>query len=257
VPWAKFDDRFPSNRKVRLLSDGAFRLYVSAICWSAENLTDGVIKAEELRLVADVRAARTRAKELVSHGLWEEISNVGWCIHDYHEYQPTADQARQAKKAKAARQKRWRDGIRGDDDDSEGAHVDASRDALRDASGDGGGDAAPTRPDPYPSFVGTGGRSSNPQRKTAAHPSLRSGRLPSEPQADRHRPEDPLPVVRTATIPGGERDHVRREKSADELRREREIHNQGCAYCQRGPRVCDTAADLVRLWMRALNREAS
>src|SRR4051812_36732111 len=77
MPWARFDDRFPSNRKVRLLSDGAFRLYVSAICWSAENLTDGVIKTAELRLVADVRATRTRAKELVEAGLLEELNGVG------------------------------------------------------------------------------------------------------------------------------------------------------------------------------------
>ena len=40
MPWAKFDDRYPWHRKVRGLSDAAFRMDVSAVCWCAENLTD-------------------------------------------------------------------------------------------------------------------------------------------------------------------------------------------------------------------------
>jgi hypothetical protein len=80
MPWVRLDDRFPSHRKVRLLSDSAFRLYVSAICWSAENLTDGVIKTAELRLVADVRAARKRTEELVNCGLWQPIDGTGYRI---------------------------------------------------------------------------------------------------------------------------------------------------------------------------------
>lgn len=152
MPWARFDDRFPSNRKVRLLSDGAFRLYVSSICWSAENLTDGVIKTAELRLVADVRAARARAKELVEFGLWEELPRKGWLIHDYHEYNPTAEQVRADRAAKTARQQRWREKNKKDHTNPEppddGADVDASTDASRDASRDGSGDAAPSRPAP-------------------------------------------------------------------------------------------------------------
>ncbi|MFE7954421.1 hypothetical protein [Streptomyces sp. NPDC057413] len=154
MPWARFDDRFPSNRKVRLLSDGAFRLYVSAICWSAENLTDGVIKTAELRLVADVRASRTRAKELVEAGLFEVVEGVGWKIHDYHEYNPTAEQVRADRAAKAARQQRWRDRKRGSAPNPEPPgnrpDVDASTDTSQDASRDGAGDAAPRAriPDP-------------------------------------------------------------------------------------------------------------
>lgn len=158
MPWARFDDRFPSNRKIRLLSDGAFRLYVSAICWSAENLTDGVITKAELRLVADVKSPRTRAQELVEAGLWEELPGVGWRIHDYHDYNPTAEQVRADRKAKSARQQRWRARKSGEnptpDPPGGKANVDASTDASVDASRDASGDAAPrarvpdpTRPD--------------------------------------------------------------------------------------------------------------
>lgn len=135
MPWARFDDRFPSNRKVRLLSDGAFRLYVSAICWSAENLTDGVIKTAELRLVADVRATRARAKELVEAGLFDVVDGVGWKIHDYHEYNPTAEQVRADRAQRTARQQRWRQKKQGatPDPDPPGStpDVDASTNASR------------------------------------------------------------------------------------------------------------------------------
>src|SRR5882757_2282977 len=141
MPWARFDDRFPSNRKVRLLSDAAFRLYVSSICWSAENLTDGVIKKTELRLVADVKSARTRAQQLVEHGLWEDLPEGGWRIHDYHEYNPTAEQVRADRAAKTARQQRWRERHKGDSPQPEPpgnqSDVDASTDTSRNASRDG------------------------------------------------------------------------------------------------------------------------
>ncbi|MGY0023716.1 hypothetical protein ACVHNB_32700 [Streptomyces sp. YJ-C3] len=158
MPWARFDDRFPSNRKVRLLTDGAFRLYVSAICWSAENLTDGVVKTHELRLVSDVKSSRTRAKQLVEAGLFEVIEGVGWKIHDYHEYNPTAEQAKADRAAKTARQKRWREKRNQQQPDptppDNGSDVDASTDASQDASRDGTRDAAPTRPDPTRPYNG-------------------------------------------------------------------------------------------------------
>jgi hypothetical protein len=163
MPWARFDDRFPSNRKVRLLSDGAFRLYVSAICWSAENLTDGVIKTAELRLVADVRATRTRAKELVEAGLFEDLNGAGWKIHDYHEYNPTAEQVRADRAQRTARQQRWRAKKQGDGPDpgppDNKTDVDASTDASRNTSRNGVRDAAPSRPVPTrtPSMADAGG----------------------------------------------------------------------------------------------------
>jgi hypothetical protein len=150
MPWARFDDRFPSNRKVRLLSDAAFRLYVSAICWSAENLTDGVVKKTELRLVSDVKAASRRAQELVEAGLFEALEGGGWKVHDYHEYNPTAEQVKADRAAKTARQQRWRQKQQGDTPDPQPPGNRPDVDASTDASRDGAGDAAPRArvPDP-------------------------------------------------------------------------------------------------------------
>ena len=190
MPWARLDDRFPSNRKIRLISDRAFRLYVSAICWSSENLTDGFVGETELRLVADIRGAKAAAEELVEAGLWVPSTRVraavvsssrrgraanasssrrgrvevgdtpddtkvaGWEIHDYHEYNPTAEQVKAERAAKSARQQRWREKKKGGAPDPQPPNntrvVDASVDASQDASRDGTGDAAPRARIPDP-----------------------------------------------------------------------------------------------------------
>lgn len=150
MPWVRLDDRFPSHRKIRLLSDRAFRLYVSALCWSSENLTDGVIPAQELRIVADIRSCKAAAKELVERGLWENTDNGDFLIHDYLDFNPSAEQVRAEREAKTARQARWRANKKGTKKapatPSQSADVDASTAPSTDASHD-----APVAPAPYPS----------------------------------------------------------------------------------------------------------
>lgn len=108
MPWVRLDDRFPSHRKVALLSDRAFRLYVSALCWSSENLTEGRILEKELPLVARVRGPKTAVAELEAAGLWDR-ADVGWVIHDYLEYNPDRARVQSERAAGAARQKAFRE----------------------------------------------------------------------------------------------------------------------------------------------------
>lgn len=101
MPWAKFDDRYPWHRKIRGLSDAAFRMDVSAVCWCAENLTDGVIEPAFLSLVSDVRNPRKAAAELVKAGRWHgddhecevcpPVEAGAHVIHDYLVYNPTRE----------------------------------------------------------------------------------------------------------------------------------------------------------------------
>ena len=117
MPWAKFDDRYPWHRKVRGLSDAAFRMDVSAVCWCSENLTDGVIEAEFLTLVSDVRNPRKVAAELVRSGRWhDDDHDCGACpalptgahiVHDYLDYNPTRE------KVEKDREQRRKAGERG------------------------------------------------------------------------------------------------------------------------------------------------
>lgn len=107
MPWVKLDDRFPSHRKVALLSDRAFRLHVSAICWCSENLTDGRITDRELPLVAKVRGVKATAQQLADAGLWDRTDD-GWMIHDYLDFNPSREQVLAERKKNAERQERFR-----------------------------------------------------------------------------------------------------------------------------------------------------
>jgi hypothetical protein len=132
MPWVKLDDRFPSHRKVALLSDRAFRLYVSALCWSSENLTEGRITQRELPLVAArLRGAKTAAGELEAAQLWDRADD-GWVIHDFLEYNPDRARVQSEREANAARQQAWRDRKRAEREAKKAAE-EAARNAPRNA----------------------------------------------------------------------------------------------------------------------------
>jgi hypothetical protein len=109
MPFGLFEGRYPVNRKIRPLSDAAFRLDVSGVCWSADNLTDGHIPEADLRAVSDVRQPTKAVRELVARGRWHEPGHEcvrcppiadGWVIHDYHDFNPRGGEIKAAQEAK-------------------------------------------------------------------------------------------------------------------------------------------------------------
>lgn len=50
--WLKTDDRFPEHRKIRRLSDGAYRLHHTAMCACAKDETDDMFARAAARLGA-------------------------------------------------------------------------------------------------------------------------------------------------------------------------------------------------------------
>ena len=119
MPWVRFDDQFPYHRKVARLSDPAFRLHVSAIFWSALNLTDGWVPAESIPDIAPgLRRLEGLAAELVGRGLWHESNHGckdcvlppdGWMVHHYLTYQPSKAQVEKERADARERQRRWRE----------------------------------------------------------------------------------------------------------------------------------------------------
>lgn len=109
MTWVRFEDRFPWHRKVRGLSDAAFRLHVSAVCWSVEHLTDGQIEDAELALVSDVRKPTQAAAELEQKGLWD-VQPGGWEIHDFLTYNESRAVVTARREADADRKRRGREG---------------------------------------------------------------------------------------------------------------------------------------------------
>ena len=97
VSWTKLDDQFFTHPKVIDLPKDAKLLYLSALTYCAGQLTDGIVTAGALRVIAaTVDVSRDDAATLVDAGLWEICEN-GWQVHDYHEYNPAATKVKEHK----------------------------------------------------------------------------------------------------------------------------------------------------------------
>lgn len=103
--WAKLDDAFPDHPKVLELSDRAFRVIVTAWCYSARHLTDGRVPASSLTNAA----SRKAALELERAGLWVRVEDA-YVIHDWDDWNPTAEDVQRRRKANRERQQRRRRG---------------------------------------------------------------------------------------------------------------------------------------------------
>lgn len=99
--WFKVDDSFWSHPKVLPLSGDALALWVRAGAYCAQQLTDGVVSLQALRMLAD----RDAAVELANAGLWEVDPKGGFRFHDWAEYQPTREHVME-ERAKATERKR-------------------------------------------------------------------------------------------------------------------------------------------------------
>jgi hypothetical protein len=84
VTWANFDDQFPSHPKVIGLSDAAFRLHTSGICYCAQFRTDGIIPAATVPTLVP-RYRKRSLDELLDRAIW--VPRAGdYEIHDYLEW---------------------------------------------------------------------------------------------------------------------------------------------------------------------------
>lgn len=97
---------FSRHRKIRSLSDAAFRLWVSSMDLAREQNEDGALEPGDLDLVPRCppkgRKRNELVQELVSNGLWD-IAESGWQIHDFLDWQDSAEVVK--KKLTAARER--------------------------------------------------------------------------------------------------------------------------------------------------------
>lgn len=100
MTWLKKDDGFPRHRKIRRLSDGAYRLHDTALCYAAHDESDGLIRADDIDEMEHGKRLRRHIPDLVAAGLWDEIDG-GWLLHDFLDYNPS--HAKQEAERKAAR----------------------------------------------------------------------------------------------------------------------------------------------------------
>jgi hypothetical protein len=90
MPWSKVDDRFYDHPKTVAVGTMGAGLFVLALSYTANKLTDGFIPTAMIRrLVADVDDPVALADSLVEAGLFERVDG-GYLIHDYLDYNPPA-----------------------------------------------------------------------------------------------------------------------------------------------------------------------
>lgn len=82
MTWIKLDVNFLRNPKIIRLSDDAKLLYVAALCYSADHLTDGFIVNEAMHSLGKSE----NIDELIEKGLLY-FTIDGYQIHDYLEHQ--------------------------------------------------------------------------------------------------------------------------------------------------------------------------
>lgn len=87
MTWTKLDDGFWRDPKMADLSVHARMLYVSALNWSCDQLTDGFVSRRDSRRIM-VEAKPRHIAELVASGLWFETES-GFNIANFLDYQPS------------------------------------------------------------------------------------------------------------------------------------------------------------------------
>ncbi len=89
----RFKLGFVRHKKVRDLSDAAFRLWISAIDHARTELTDGALTESDLDVIARCPPRGPKRKkltdELVAMGLWERVGDH-WQAHDFLDWQDSA-----------------------------------------------------------------------------------------------------------------------------------------------------------------------
>jgi hypothetical protein len=98
MTWVRIDDGFPNHPKIIGLSDGAFRLYITALCYSNAYLTDGIIPINTVKKLSNSR----HISALVEANLWE-ICGDDIKILGYDEYQFTKEKVETERKKAADR----------------------------------------------------------------------------------------------------------------------------------------------------------
>lgn len=98
MSWAKLDDHFPTHPKVIEVGGDAGWLYVCALCYSAEHLTDGKVLKRLVSRLSDRKKPLALAARLVAAALWRDHGDH-YEINDYLRYNPSRAQVEAEREA--------------------------------------------------------------------------------------------------------------------------------------------------------------
>lgn len=108
--WVRIDDNFADHPKVIALSDTAFRLFITGLCYSNRQLTDGLIPYQIVNAWVGDNPEKP-SDELEDQNLWER-EDKGFKIRSYEEYQPTKEKVTKKREEARERLKKYREGLK-------------------------------------------------------------------------------------------------------------------------------------------------
>ena len=86
-PYITLTNEYPRHRKIRGLSDAAFRLHVTLMTMANEDRTDGKV------LLVDLESRGPKVKkELIDADLVHDLGKDGFMLHDYLNHQNSSDE---------------------------------------------------------------------------------------------------------------------------------------------------------------------
>lgn len=97
MAWVRLDERRALNAKLRKAGLAARGLDEAAICWSAQEESDGRITAEDVDMLAALHACKrphSLVKALIDVGRWEPMKDAdgtvtAYLIKDFLHYNPS------------------------------------------------------------------------------------------------------------------------------------------------------------------------
>lgn len=105
MTWIKLEDKAPRHPKVAGLTDKAFRVWVTSMCYASEFLTDGILPPAYL-----ITVKKAVQDELIAARLWDKDGDVT-SIHDYLGHQTSKASVERKKEKTRDRQSRFRNGV--------------------------------------------------------------------------------------------------------------------------------------------------
>lgn len=149
MSWAKFDDRYHQNRKVRAAwraSRAAVGLHAMAITYCAGHETDGLV--DHLWIEERLPAAKEREvvlRALTDAGLFHDQGNGSYLVNDYLSFNPSRAELDERRRKDSERKQRGRDHRQSPESERSpnGIHAESSRNPLYASAR-----PDPARPDP-------------------------------------------------------------------------------------------------------------
>lgn len=97
--FAKIDVGLREHPKILQAGDEAAWLFVSAILWSKEHDTDGLIPEYVVPRLTGIKQPHRAVRKLVDAGLLEVLEDGSYFVHDYLEHQESSEERRSKRHA--------------------------------------------------------------------------------------------------------------------------------------------------------------